>query len=563
MANQFASFNQTSVLSSIPHDPLITLASNCVRDFFGPTVQLVADCLQTRGGSSTLPQIIDTLNSKLDNKGRSDERIEMIRLAKLCTASSSGSPSTSSIRAALLVLIQHSIVTYTKTTTKTNSKKKTIYRYRYNPERARILPRYPRFVEYTKKALGETAAALTEEFLLQGRMRTVDAVEHTVEQLKQKQPTPSSDRYTYREAVLGSFRRLVLGGFIKQVDEITDDGEDEGETEFQGTEDVSGKTAFHDKDDPATVSLLQSGPYKNLPPSAVWTVNIQMFHDSLRAVSLGTLVYEMYGHKVQFAGSMVAAALKLAAYKKHAEGLTNCDSQTLFSTETIQRYLSKPVLQDLEKKPGGITVNLHKALVDLSKFQNPRVVQEIEVADGHPEDAKFQIATSRLVQYLQDRIVNQVILDSHGEIAARICSILKSKGSLESDAIAEAAMVPAKDTREVLHRLYRNNYINLFNLNQGKQHNPANMFYLWSVSRTKTLTLVTDNVCAAFCNIRLRRQHEVEVGKEWIERQEDGATEENESEVDKVKFTRFCKGMERLDKAALNLDETLMALKDY
>jgi len=42
-----------------------------------------------------------------------------------------------------------------------------------------------------------------------------------------------------------------------------------------------------------------------------------------------------------------------------------------------------------------------------------------------------------------------VVLDSHGEVAARICSILTEKGHLEADAIAETAMVPDKDTREV------------------------------------------------------------------------------------------------------------------
>lgn len=89
------------------------------------------------------------------------------------------------------------------------------------------------------------------------------------------------------------------------------------------------------------------------------------------------------------------------------------------------------------------------------------------------------------------------------------------------------------------------------------------MFYLWSLSKDRTLSKVTDNVFTALCNMRLRRQHEVEVGKEWIERQENGSTEENENETDKLNFTRFCKGMERLDKAALQLDETLMVLKDY
>lgn len=43
----------------------------------------------------------------------------------------------------------------------------------------------------------------------------------------------------------------------------------------------------------------------------------------------------------------------------------------------------------------------------------------------------------------------QVLVDSEGEVAARICSMLRMHGHLESDAIADSAMVPAKDTREV------------------------------------------------------------------------------------------------------------------
>ena len=78
------------------------------------------------------------------------------------------------------------------------------------------------------------------------------------------------------------------------------------------------------------------------------------------------------------------------------------------------------------------------------------------------------------------------------------------------------------------------------------------------------MSRVTDNVCTALLNMRLRRQHEVEVGREWIERaKEAGATDENENEADKLNYTRFCQGLERLDKAALQLDETLLVLTDY
>lgn len=628
MASQFAGFHHTSPLSSIHHDPTISLASNVIRDAFGPMVQLVADALQARGGTSTLSQIINTIYIECQKKGipvawkaegRTKERLEIIRVSKLQTHASRDSASTPVIRAALLVLIQHSIVTVTKSNSNSHGnnsrnnnsdsnsnnnharvrKSRKIYHYQFHAERARILPRYPRFVEYTKKALDETAATLIEELLVQGRMKTVDAIVATVDQLQQIKETNASEtsptaaaasgntssRYTFRQAVMESFRRLVAGGFIHQVSPLLDETEEEDEdAEFEWNEngatmpppakrprlspDAPGDESG-EADDPAVLSLLQSGPYKILPRDAVWRVNIRMFHDSLRAVSLGWLVAERYGHRVQSAGSIVTAALKLSAYRTHAQLQDNqrqdYEAQHFFCPEDLTRYLPKTVLQNFEKKAGGVIQNIFKALQELCvKCDNPVVVNEVEVAPGRPEQAKFQITTNKLVNYLQSRIVHQIILDSHGEVAARICSILQANGHMESDAIAEAAMVPAKDTREVLHRLFRSRYIGLFNINQGKQHNPSSMLYLWSISGPKSLQIVADNVSTALLNMRLRRQHEVEVGKDWIERaKEAGAIDENEDETDKVNYTRFCQGLERLDNAALQLDETLMVLKDY
>ena len=54
------------------------------------------------------------------------------------------------------------------------------------------------------------------------------------------------------------------------------------------------------------------------------------------------------------------------------------------------------------------------------------------------------------------------------------------------------------------------------------------------------------------------------MGKEWIERaQQAGDTEENDHETDRINYQRFCVGLERLDNAAFQLDETLMVLRDF
>lgn len=75
---------------------------------------------------------------------------------------------------------------------------------------------------------------------------------------------------------------------------------------------------------------------------------------------------------------------------------------------------------------------------------------------------------------------------------------------------------------------------------------------------------IIDNVCKALVNLRLRRQHEVACGKDWIERtKESGDTDLSHHELDKMNYMTFCSGLERIDVATLQLDETLMVLLDF
>lgn len=476
--NQFARFDFTSTLSSIPHDPPVSLASNCIREYFGPTVQLVADCLIARGGQSTLAQLLNTIESKAHPKERTDERLEIVRQAGLrpTSAVKAARPSDAAVRASLLVLVQHSLVVVKKTAKEFKAssqncrappRRRTVYTYQMDPDRALILQRYPRLVEFIKKALDETAATLIEELLVQGRMQTVDAIVSTVEQLHQLKDaaaeaetagTPgepenapssgstsnvkTSNRYTARQSVLESFLRLVRGGFIQQVPVLKDPDLDE-EFEFgdeqrgQQPQGVKAEDDNSDADspapakkqrvdnhdpveDPAVVSLLRTGPYKTLPRNAVWKINIHMIHEQLRAVSLGWLVAERYNHKIQSSGSIVTAALKLAASKRHSSSRKlDYEDTNLFTVANILRFLPKAVLQNFEKKEGGVVPNIYNALVELSHFRSPSVVEEMEVAPGQPEDAKFQIQTQKLVEYLRDRIVHQVRV-RHGDEVCRI-----------------------------------------------------------------------------------------------------------------------------------------------
>ena len=392
-----------------------------------------------------MSQICDTIVSKSRPKVRSDERKEIMLGLRPASSASGDGPSAASIRASLLVMVQHSIVTVTKKTvtrkrqSAKKSTKRTTYSYEFRGDRARLLPRYPRFVAYARKAVDENAAALVEELLHRGRMKTVDLIVATVEQLHQiGDAGQRSDKYTTRQAVLENFQRMVSLGFIERVSEIEDLTEpkiDYGHENEFGGDDVGGDAGMpppskkprlmvkseedvvdddeylgehHRPDDLAVLSLLQVTACRILPRDAVWRVNLQMFHDSIRAVALGRLVSERYRHKVEFSGPIITAALKLAAHKQHAERIQDYESRALFTTESILPHLQKAAQQSLEKKPGGLIPNLYKALMQLTNLRNPCVLEVMEVAGGQVEKAKFRVATSRLAHYLQDRIIHQV-----------------------------------------------------------------------------------------------------------------------------------------------------------
>lgn len=671
MANAFGGFTHISPLSnatsstSHPPDPQKALSSNCIRDYFGPVVQTVTDALHSRG-PSTLHDLISYIRNHClrDWNEERDQLVEQINSSsgkfhggKFSMNKARGSETAgfvtdaSHVRASLIVLLHHNLVrvsggdskhTISKdhdNDGKSNPRKldptssTTHYTYTFVDERARLLPRYPRYIQHAKRVMDENAAHIVESLLLNGRMITEDVISHVWGKLKSEEMS-EKEQHQVLVDIIRSFRALIESGYVKTVEpiasnqslldtqhqkDIVDNRINVGEVEFElndegeisagerkrrlgSTSDaskskrikVSEAAAKNDannncennpQDDDQIVSLLF--PLRRLFPSgSVLCVNTSMFHASMRAMILGRLVSETYGDDgestgkpnngstnghdsyLKLAGAIVTAALRHAAWQEHApHHISDTEEKHIrlselgcFSPPDIVPYLSDETKQSLKAQIGGLAQNLSKNVLRLAKLQYPPILSEIEEALGHPQGGKFEVCTRNLLHRLRHRIIHRVITTHHGVVAARIINILQKRGHCESDIVAEDAMVPAKEARETLHRLHREKYICLSDMHLTKTHNSGTAIYLWNVIPSRMSKTVINNICTAILNLRLRRQHEVEVGKTWMDRA--SATDENESEEEKLKYQAFCKGLERLDSACLQLDETLMVLKD-
>ena len=564
---------------------------------------------------------------------------------------------TSHIRAALLVLIQHALVKVSSgggAAWGSSKQKQKHYTYTFLADKAKLLPRYPRYVEHAQTTFNDIAGDIVECLLYNGRMCSEDIISSVWEDVKKKKLQldegdtdmngDSEESDSALQEIVQSFVKLVEGGYVtivspivtnRELDDIQkgeetkkDDGIHGGEVEFNLDDDgiivaeqknkkggkkrkqtparasARGKRASkkqktangsNAKDESALaepthhpqITSLFSSHRKLISQGSVYRVNVSMMHASLRTAALSRLVSEMYPNEggakqnggesnknMKHVGTIIHAALTFAMRQEHAPILGMNESEEerhiritecgIFCPADILPYLPDEVISSLKSQVGGLNSNLSTLLVQMSRLQYPPILTEVEDALGHPKGGKFEISTKQLLTKLRSRIQHRIISTHHGLVAARAVSILQMKGHCESDVIAEDAMVPAKEAREMLHRLHRDKYINLFDMHQTKTHNTGTAIFLWNVVPSRLYKTVINNICTALLNLRLRRQHEVEVGKDWMDRaKEAGATEENESEEDKKKYTAFCKGLERLDCACLQLDETLMILKDF
>jgi hypothetical protein len=546
--HRLGSFVHESGKASSPHDSAVTLASKMIRSYWGPSAQAVADCLQVRGNLS-FPMLMRFLTKHQHTKcvkiKELDEEEDLVLSRPF-------------VRAALIVLLQHHIVSAIID----DKKGLTLYEYNHLPVLKML--HGARMIEYISKAVGPMAACCMQELALVGRMRTIDLVVHAAER------APESAKYTGRKAIMEALYVLVQHGFIEKAPEVKRMGgfydDDAEETEFQFGEQGPPKkkvkmepgalnNTLYENEDPACVVMLQNHAQymSTLPVNAVWRVNMKAVIHRQRANALGKLVSCRHDSRIQYAGAFVTASLKHRAELQHGARDPN---YMVFNAVDMQKYLPKTIVQALDKKAGGVQLAIKKTWQELETLKHPAVVRRVG-------DTLFEIQVSALVAYLRKRVVHQVIFDHQSVIGARIVSILTQVGYQESDKLAEMAMAPAKEVREILHGLYRKRYIENMGLST-RQYAPAQTTYLWGVNYPKLMQTITDNVLTALVNIRLRREHEILVGSHWIERaKQKDDTDENDHEADKINYQKFCMGLERLDVAASQLELTLMILLEY
>ena len=118
------------------------------------------------------------------------------------------------------------------------------------------------------------------------------------------------------------------------------------------------------------------------------------------------------------------------------------------------------------------------------------------------------------------------------------------------------AIIPSRDARELIYKLYREHWIDYQEISKRSDFNPASTYYFWTLDREKIVSNLLNSSYKAIINLRLRKTHEMIVSASQgfdvtnnIMYNDD--KDKNETERLKLVYARLDEGVSILDDSIL------------
>ncbi|RKP23698.1 hypothetical protein SYNPS1DRAFT_24233 [Syncephalis pseudoplumigaleata] len=164
----------------------------------------------------------------------------------------------------------------------------------------------------------------------------------------------------------------------------------------------------------------------------------------------------------------------------------------------------------------------------------------------------------------KQRAVESVTLERFGNAACRILKLLQARGKMDERQVSRLAMLPMKDTRELLQALSLHGFAELQEVPKSADRAPARTFFLWYVPIDKCYRVLSRNALRALANIRQRRQEEREKRGALLAKSDRLDVKENASllsEGEHAMLRELQATLYRLGRAEMDLVELIIALQ--
>ncbi|XP_066917315.1 DNA-directed RNA polymerase III subunit RPC3-like [Clytia hemisphaerica] len=522
-----------------------TLASRIIREHFGDIVEKISSYL-LQSGRKSLREICKDLTLSREE-----------------------------IKKGLSILIQHHLVEYIEGRngiTEYNALLDNILRRR----------RFQKYVYCAKVKFGDVAELVVEAFLLSGCDTLSRASKRVADRLENDDM--ETEQRTDVDFVVQKCKELIRGQYLTRVKKPSPPASDEKDKEEE--EDIkeeekftiphgvgkkrkasspqphSSKKVKLDSQD-GTSSDEQSKDVQYEDDGIYWCLNTQKFDQYFLDQLIITATSERLD---QSAGKIVSTMLKMTESDRN---IMTPATKSVSIYDLCKKMPSVPKLDENE---------VHQYLSLLSDDKTGGFVTKTDEAAG----GMYAVNMRKSVEIICQAACSTIVQERFGSKACRVFRLLLEKRHLEQKQIGELAMIPFKDVKELLYKLFEERMVKVQEITKTSDYAPSRTFYLFAVDLPQVVRLLMNRCFQAIGNMMIRRDSEEEENKRLLEKNEkiegilsalSGTTEDTEqvmreleeliTPTEKQQLEKLKINLARLEQGEIQIEDTVFILQNH
>ncbi|XP_064390213.1 DNA-directed RNA polymerase III subunit RPC3-like isoform X2 [Halichondria panicea] len=482
------------------------------------------------------------------------------------------------VKKSLCVLIQHQLVTF-----KAHSKGSHMI-YHMTIASVLLMVRYPRCIHTGKVLFGDSGELIIEDLLQQGQSLMSQCIQRVSERLEESLTNSGHEVSSVGKIVKQQFIALVEGQFVQRVSpcnsevDVAQNGAQEtggiktttSENKFvlpsniEAIRYVEGRKRGREEDDaeeePKAKKMKRSEEEsKEEEPDAgiVWHLNFDRFHQYFRDQAI-----------IQAVGERVDSTA--ACIMRTVLNIVSADTPTLLSQANSTEVYAHQVSERMPPKPKLSREEVEQYLKVLAEDET-RLLSLSSIGGG----GEYRVDYKRASELLCQATIEAIVRERFGAKAHRIFRLLITKKMLEQLQVAEMAMLPSKEAKEILYTLLAESFVSLQEVPRTPDYAPSRTFYLFTVHLNKVARLLLERCYQTINNLCLKRTSECNDNKrlldkyEVYERQSEavGSSGDELEELltpdEKKRAESVRRSLNKLEHAELQVDESVFIITNY
>ncbi|TIA91612.1 hypothetical protein E3P99_01028 [Wallemia hederae] len=303
-------------------------------------------------------------------------------------------------------------------------------------------------------------------------------------------------------------------------------------------------------------------------PDSYFRVNYEFFNVRLRNRLLSAEAAKRWNKQ---SGKVMDAFLKTteAPDSKFHNNVHDTFSETI-SVQKAVKYapdedvLKKGIVLDRKEHDKARLMTEYCSILSSQDFPGPAGASTRFLQKGG-DSREYMVCYETICARIKRSLVDSLVREQFGNVAARIINIVLEKGKLEEKHISTLGLLSMKETRETIGMLQTSGLLQLQEVPRSADRAVHRTFYLWYVDLPKAYLALSAKLYKTIANLIERKQRERNIRADVLSRADRKDVREDASllaKSDQDRLAELRRIIEMLDVAILRSDAATFVLKD-